>query len=798
MPRTGTEYEKEVTGMKKIIIVMIFLLALPSVFADIYYPPVNELPGWTLGSASTWGSGEWVGMNTTITNQSIGMYNFTNVTKDSLSQATTAAIFEKNSTPSSPRCTATFSGDVAKFTNCYVNLSISRDYVVASKGANGWDSRATGASPFVVTGKQVNWVYGLFESGGAWTENNLARSLTGMWGFGFNVTLGPPPSPANLTITCSDYFDSSSISNCTANIYGQGQNFNQTTGNGTILIVNVTENKNYNITISSNQSGGYITNYYYDINITQQTLATKLWQAVIYVNASELITLNPLLSFGIRVNSSSTINISNSTGFATLRLKKGTFNVTGNITPYFNSTSEAFTLSPFDERYVNLTFFSSMLRIDARSVINGSYIGAFTIQLNSTSYTYFANSSTTNGNATFNLINGTYLFSIYSSSLATQNASISFLQTNSYPNYTFSIATINSINISIYDEFIGKPNKLFVPVTLEVVGDVSGANYTINGSGYIDLLVPSNYRISFSASNYPKRDYYTTIVNGTHQDIELYLLSTGNSTDLTFTIEDENVRPVANATIKLLRYYVNLGQYVIVAMSRTDSDGQAKINHELFNAFYYHVIEQDGETLYVSNPARIIKTTINYPVTLGENILISRQAVQEVFANVSFNNATNFFRFVYNDPTGILSEACLEVFRLTAKSRDSMGSSCSTSSSGTILLFVNTSANGLYQAYGRIETNTRNSPYILDVEEVFSDDARRTASTIGRTAIMFGGYLLLGLALIGAPYIWLSVVFVIVGLILMTLSGLLNISYVALSSIVIIGAYVIYKGGKFQ
>lgn len=479
---------------------------------------------------------------------------------------------------------------------------------------------------------------------------------------------------------------------------------------------------------------------------------------------------------------------------ATLYLKAGSYNLIGNKSGYINSNYSTGQLLPVSRYNLTLTFGTHLLRIEAKSLITNAYISNFSIVLANGSYT--ANASTINGNLTFIILKGNWTLNFSGPNFADTSNFFSFNSTNNHPNYTFSVYTINSINISIWDEILGKPNNLFFNRTVFI--SFSSSLYSTNVSTgnatyYIDLLTPGEYRITYSSEGYTARDYYLTLNNRSNNLVELFLLSTGNSTNTVITIQDENARNVEGSIVKMLRYYTLTNSYEIVAMAKTDINGEVRLNREDYNAFYYFIIEKSGLTYLTTNAARLIQNTITYGITIGENVLRSREATKDISNSLTFSNSTGVFRFTYNDASGLLEESCLIVEKLTVDTKSEVCNQCSSSSSSTLLCTVNTSQSGTYIARGQIETTTKNSPYVLATLSVSSELAKSTIGKWGLNGVYAFSYLFMGLALIGLPFPWLSIFFSVIGLIFSSIVGIIGLGYSAIASILIIAAIIMYR-----
>ena len=348
-------------------------------------------------------------------------------------------------------------------------------------------------------------------------------------------------------------------------------------------------------------------------------------------------------------------------------------------------------------------------------------------------------------------------------------------------------------NFTIYDEYFGKSISVNKEIFMKIIGNTI-INLTNNSNSLIQAnLSIGDYRIEYYADGYTRRDYYISITSDLTSNTNLYLLSSGNSTNVVFTVQDQNSQQVINATIKVLKFMEQTNAYDIVAMSKTDSNGQSQINIELFNSFYYFVVEKDSATLLITNPSRIISTAITLNTVIGEDIFKSREGIRYVDTFLYFNNVTDIFYFTYNDPVNVVSEVCLIVERITLMNKVELCNNCSDSSSGTLQCEINRSIEGTYRGFGKIESNTQSSSFITDIIEFFSKEREILTSTIGKTGVYLTSYLIMGLSLLAVPVPWISVLFALAGVIFSSITGVLGLGYVAVTTLIVIGSLIIYK-----
>lgn len=687
-------------------------------------------------------------------------------------------------------------------------------------GAGGvaGDSRGGGGGGSGYNGSNLTWSSNLNSSTYAGSGRTPANSTSpyrfGNTGYGatvgvnnsgngsiliwvFNTSGDPKGSKPNITITAIDLFDRSTINNLSVTIQNGTESRNYTRINGSLEINDVQESRFYNITIRSNQSGGYFNRTYLDINISQNNLQAELYQSIVIFNASEIITNFSINTFTVRSNGTQTFNFSNSSGLATLRLRAGTYNITSNASGYFNSTIN-FTINPLQES--NKTIYHGKIRLFINATKlggDGSRIGSFEIKLTNSSKGFTFEKSTSGGNLFFDLINGTYLIQFFSDDYANTNTTLSLNETSSLPNYTFFVYTMNSINFTFLDEKIGKGGKFGndTSIKIELVSDVFSSNYsTLNGSLFLDLVTPSEYRVSYSDTKFRKREYYFKLANRSNNLLDLYLLSTTNGTLITFTIQDETGQALEDASIKLMRYYTDSNSYIIVAMAKTDIEGKAVIDVDFNSAFYkISVTKNDKSTL--TDGTKIYATEVTIKINLRTPILDNINIVQNIESSLTFNNLTQTFSYTFTDPTGLDRSGTLIIERIGPRGIENVCEKSATSSSSTILCVINTTnTTGLYKATGYINTLSDNLGSVainsIDIQTGFIKEVR---SRIDKSGLLLSIMLAGTFAGIGFLNPAVSIILFLVGLGAMAIIGFSGMAIPIYISMAIIGGVLIYK-----
>lgn len=397
-----------------------------------------------------------------------------------------------------------------------------------------------------------------------------------------------PPAGPNLTVTAADLYDASSINSFSVIVFGQGQNYNMTTTNGTVLLVNLTENRNYNLTF---YSSNYFPQYYYDVNVTGQSFVGRLYQSVAYFNASEIITGIPITNFW--ANAPLQINKSNSTGWAKLYLKAGNYNISGNATGYLNSTLPI-TTTALGTSYNTLIFGKKILRIEAKDIFTNASVSTFNISLTGINVTYSSQSQTSNGNISFTIVDGIYNATFESPTHAWYSQIVTTSSTQ-FQNETFRVYPINSIFVSIYDiatNLLLQPNQ--------ILGQFISNTYVFNQSTIVGTILassitPEDYMLRLSTTGYTTRDYFFTLSSGSNIILNAYLQNTSALASITFTINDERTSdPIENALISVSRRQNTT--WVTIAQQYTDIVGQAAFQLSQSEEYRFTIMRSGYDT----------------------------------------------------------------------------------------------------------------------------------------------------------------------------------------------------------
>lgn len=363
---------------------------------------------------------------------------------------------------------------------------------------------------------------------------------------------------------------------------------------------------------------------------------------------------------------------------------------------------------------------------------------------------------------------------------------------NSLTNSTTLTFSLAFFNVFFYDEI---PATLILDeVELEVVGDTFAQNFTTT-TGKIEVpgWVLEEYRLVYTSDNYPLREFYVTFTNITNQSVDLYMLSTGNSTDVAFTVQDNSGNELSSATVRLKRYYVATNSYITVAMGRTNEEGKTLINVD-FNNAYYETLTTFGDFTLRTIGAKIITTTMILTINLIPDPLESIDIINNVDTSLTFNNVTETFSYVFTDLTGAARTGTLVVIEITPTSETILCTTTDTSVSATLLCQVNTTnITGSFIAKGSIR---------VDGVDVMTDRFDRAIGILKQTfkgligsqgifiTILIAGTLG-GMGAVVSPAT--GIIMFLVGLGIMSFFGFNVIIIPLLVSFIILGSIIIYK-----
>lgn len=339
------------------------------------------------------------------------------------------------------------------------------------------------------------------------------------------------------------------------------------------------------------------------------------------------------------------------------------------------------------------------------------------------------------------------------------------------------------INLTFYDEILKTLIK--EKVTVDIAGEYNSKNYsTTNGSIIINNVQGDEVRITYSSDKYKARNYYF-YYNTINNQTDLYLLSLTNSTDVILEVKDESGNLLEDATVYLMRYYVDTNSYITVAMEKTNPEGQVIFDVDFDDAFYkFYAIYGDYSELTAGS--KIFSTDILIRIDTLVNPFSGIDAINRVTSNITFNNYTQTFSYFFIDNDGYTRTATLEVYN----GGTTVCSNTATAVSGTVLCQYNTTnSTHITRAVGYID----GSLIPTAATEVYNKVIEQAQDIFGKSGmfytIMFAG----SVAGLGMFSIATAVILFIAGLAAMMFMGVGYIQLGVYVTIIIMGILVVWR-----
>lgn len=364
----------------------------------------------------------------------------------------------------------------------------------------------------------------------------------------------------------------------------------------------------------------------------------------------------------------------------------------------------------FDDHEFNVTT-NGLLNMSTRSLFGNTSINNATtwtvINLNTSAEVNYSGT----GSIAFDIIKGnSYTVTALPANFSYANATV--ISTSNYSlQFTYHY-TSNTFFFLFYNE---SSNTALTgqDINLEVISSNFSGNYTVTNATFnLTFLTPDRYTFRYWLKNQStvQRDYYTTLTPNSAQNITLFIVDEGISQFYIPTLSDSNLNKVSNATVQLLRYYVDTNEYKVVEMATTNTQGEAVLR-VVPNVIYYKFYFISGTHILTTTPTKLTSQTGSYTINLRGSILTSYLNYDSIYKNLSYNDATDTFVLSWSDGTNIVTQGCLVVRESEDGVTNILYDACSTGAIGSIPYTITYDGNKTYEANAWLETNTEYSDY---------------------------------------------------------------------------------------
>lgn len=333
-----------------------------------------------------------------------------------------------------------------------------------------------------------------------------------------------------------------------------------------------------------------------------------------------------------------------------------------------------------------------------------------------------------------------------------------------------------------------------------------GYNHTWINDSNISICVPysllneSSYKIDILA-DYGATDYVTKFWyldngtlnnsyyfnNHTNSNVTFYDLLLADSTTFLFTYTDSEGLEVDDAIIHTFRKYIGNGTYNEVERSKEDTNGETHVHLVEEDVIYYFMVTQYGEIIYVSGDynAKCLSSPCSLSLSAGEDApdydILDNEGGKYV---ITSNKTTRVVVLTYS-----LEESAtvqMNLYKFNNNNITLINSTSLTASSGSMNLTVPTS-------YG-------NSTFFVSIfrdgefiKSEWIDFKQNAIDFFGTFGAILGGLILLALMMMAVSEGIAFIVFLILGLIVIVVLSLVDLSWLALISIVCAGGIIVWK-----
>jgi len=323
-------------------------------------------------------------------------------------------------------------------------------------------------------------------------------------------------------------------------------------------------------------------------------------------------------------------------------------------------------------------------------------------------------------------------------------------------------------------------------------------SHSFNSTAQKTICMESNftsYRVDmiadYEATDYVKEFYYIDngiITNaGRPYNIDLHDLLSADSTTFLFKFTDEDGLKVQNAIVLVYRNYIGDGIYREVERAKTDDNGETHVHLVEEDVIYYFVIIVDGETIYTSDNynAKCLSTPCSIELssissTHDWTVLDNEGSKYDVSSNKATRTVTMSFLLNQSDLVN------MSLYQYSNTEPIFINMSSVTSQSGTLSFVIPM----IYDNSTFFVAIYRNNEF---VKSVFVDMTSSAIDYFGVTGAILGGIIVLTIILMAVSEGAGFIVFLSLSLIIIWIMKLVDLNWMAVSSIIIAGGVIVFK-----
>ncbi len=298
--------------------------------------------------------------------------------------------------------------------------------------------------------------------------------------------------------------------------------------------------------------------------------------------------------------------------------------------------------------------------------------------------------------------------------------------------YYFNMSTASNTTFYFFNENGG---ALLSGTNISI--SLSGRNYgyfntTTNGSFTFVNLSNDYYLLTYNATNFTVRQFFSNLPSSSNAIISLYLLPSTASTTVQISLLGETYQPLDNGLITAQKKNISGTNYYSVAQCTTDNNGKCLMDLELYTTTYKFITNYLDITRSTNN-TQLSANTFTIVIDTRSSTLQDVIANQGVTTGMTYDGAGSFTYTVHNANGGV-QRGSMVVNRRYGGLYTTLGTATGTGTSFTITVGpVNTTVGDEIIASGYVDN--------LDDYPVLTQQATITNQGLG-TALGAGSVLL--------------------------------------------------------
>jgi len=234
-------------------------------------------------------------------------------------------------------------------------------------------------------------------------------------------------------------------------------------------------------------------------------------------------------------------------------------------------------------------------------------------------------------------------------------------QTTGFVNYTLRDEQNNSIRTGDMDYYFNWTSGTYT-------GSFNGTNASVDTLEFCIYPNWANFTaditIQYSATGYDARDYVVDNyqVDNVTDYINLYMLTTGASTEITIHVIDEKDDDLANVFIEAYRWDIPTNEDRLVETEYTDSDGNAIFDLQTGSTYYSFRFYQGGVLQLTTTRFKIFSTTLEYILRGSETTVLQEWLeISDITASITYSNTTRLVTYTWDDTSSVADNFCLNI-----------------------------------------------------------------------------------------------------------------------------------------